>query len=256
MAHNKLFSRFALLGALMIPSLAATAQQISVFPQPLLSRDTVVKLRVTTLAPYAYGRESVTMINNRLTVTIRSFDNAPGAGPAPPSDDISATTGDVFLGRFPQGSYNVDAVFLNRVTGTLSPIASTQFTVSEDPAARNSGFPAHDFTDLWWNPAESGWGISIHTKRTSFFAAWFVYDAQGVPTWYTLQGGAWLSPMKYSGSIYVTHAAGNSGLGPISAVTATFVGNGVIDFNGYDNATFNYSVNGFVSSKNITRELF
>ncbi len=256
MAHNSLFSRLALLGALMIPSLAATAQQISVFPQPLLSRDTVAKLRVTTLAPYAYGRESVTMINNRLTVTIRSFDNAPGAGPAPPSDDISATTGDVVLGKLPQGNYNVDAVFLNRVTGTLTPIGSAQFTVSDDFAALNSGFPAHDFTDLWWNPNESGWGISIHTKRRSFFAAWFVYDAQGVPVWYTLQGGAWLSPLKYSGSVYVTHAGPNSGLGPISSVSVTLVGNGVIDFTGYDNAIFNFSVNGIVNTKNITRELF
>ncbi len=256
MAQNKFFSRLALLGALTITSFAATAQQISVFPQPLLSRDTVVKLRVTTLAPYAYGRETVTMFNNRLTVTVRSFDKAPVAGPSPPSDDISATTGDVVLGKLPQGNYIVDAVFLNRVTGTLTTIASTQFTVSEDSAALNSGFPAHDFTDLWWNPNESGWGISIHTKRANFFAAWFVYDAQGTPIWYTLQGGNWVSPLKYNGAIYLTHAAGNSGLGPISSVTATFVGNGSIEFSGNDNATLSYSVNGFVSSKNITRQLF
>lgn len=256
MAKSKIFRRLVLSSGLMIASLVATAQQISVFPQPLLSRDTVAKLRVTTLAPYAYGRESVTMTNNRLTVTMRSFERAPVAGPSPPADDISATTGDVVLGRFPQGNYSVDAVFLNRVTGTLTSIASTQFTVSEDSAALNSGFPAHDFTDLWWNPNESGWGISIHTKRANFFAAWFVYDAQGNPTWYTLQGGNWVSPLRYNGAIYATHAAPNSGLGPLSALTANFVGNGSIDFNGYDNATLSYTVNGFQSSKNITRELF
>jgi hypothetical protein len=256
MALRKQFQRIIVLGALLVPSFAATAQQISVFPQTLLSRDTLVRLRVSTLSAFAFGRESVTMLNNKLIVTMRSFENLPDAGPLPPADDVAATSGDVILGRLPQGNYTVEVVFLNRLNGTLSAIGTTQFTVAEDLGARAPGFPAYDFTDLWWNPAESGWGISIHVKRQSLFAAWFAYDASGNPTWYTLQGGAWRTPKSYSGAIYSTHAAPNSGIGPLSALTFALAGNGSIDFDGYDNATFNYTVNGITSFKNITRDIF
>ncbi len=42
--------------------------------------------------------------------------------------------------------------------------------------------PAHDYTDLWWNPGESGWGISIRQKPPAggavdaLFAVWYTYD--------------------------------------------------------------------------------
>ena len=36
--------------------------------------------------------------------------------------------------------------------------------------------PATDYTDLWWNPNESGWGLNIvqHASR-NIFAVWFTY---------------------------------------------------------------------------------
>lgn len=250
------FRRLMMFGALIGTAMTGFAQQISVFPQSLLSRDTLVRLRVSTVSAFALGRESVTMFNNKLTVTMRSFESTPDAGPAPPADDVSLTSGDVILGRLPQGSYTVEAVFLNRANGTLTPIGTTQFSVAEDVAARNAGFPAYDFTDLWWNPAESGWGISIHVKRQAFFAAWFAYDSVGNPTWYTLQGGGWRSPKSYTGAIYATHAAPNSGLGPLSSLTFVLVGNGTMEFDGFDNATFSFTVNGVSNFKNITREVF
>lgn len=245
-----------LIGALISSAIPVIAQQTSVYPQTLLSRDTLVRLRVTTVSQYALGRESVTMVNNKLTVTMRSYENTPDAGPAPPSDDSPASTGDVILGRLPQGNYTVETFFLNRINGTLTLVGTAQFSVAEDPAARASGFPAYDYTDLWWNPSESGWGISIHTKRQATFAAWFAYDGTGKPTWYTLQGGGWRSPKSYTGAIYATHAAPNSGLGPLSNLTLALVGNGTLDFDGYDNATFNFTVNGLAGFKNITRNVF
>ncbi|MBL0122880.1 MAG: hypothetical protein IPP88_09150 [Betaproteobacteria bacterium] len=245
-----------LFGALITPAIGSMAQQLSVLPQTLLSRDTVARLRVTTVTPFALGRESVTMVNNKLTVTMRSFDNAPDAGPAPPADDVSTTSADVVLGRFPQGSYTVDVLFLDRKTAMFSPVGTAQFTVAEDIPARMSGFPAYDFTDLWWNPAESGWGISLHAKRNTLFAAWFVYDATGKPTWYTLQMGSWQTPNRYSGWIFATRAAPNSGVGPMSSLTVAEVGSGTLTFNSYDQADFTYTVDGVLNFKNIMREAF
>ena len=37
---------------------------------------------------------------------------------------------------------------------------------------------------LWWDSAESGWGLHITQRRNILFAAWFTYDAAGNPKWY------------------------------------------------------------------------
>jgi hypothetical protein len=43
---------------------------------------------------------------------------------------------------------------------------------------------ASDYTDIWWNPAESGWGANLVQNGDTIFATWFIYDANGAPTWY------------------------------------------------------------------------
>ena len=37
-----------------------------------------------------------------------------------------------------------------------------------------------DFTDLWWNPSESGWGLSLvqHPTR-AMFGVWYTYGLDG-----------------------------------------------------------------------------
>ncbi len=255
---SRLMRPLLLMAVLIAPAIDAFAQQaIVITPQTLLSRDTLVRLNVTSTLPFAYGRESVTLVNNKFTVTMRSIDNAPLPGPTLPSDDVSATNMDVILGRLPQGSYTVEAIFLNRLTSVVSLIGTAQFTVAEDVAARQSGYPAHNFTDLWWNPGEPGWGISIHVKRQALFAAWYVYDAAGKPTWYTMTGGVWQTPKIYAGTIYTTRAAPNSGLGPLSGFEVAVAGSGTIEFLDYDRAILNFTVNGAATTaKNIIREVF
>ena len=256
MTLTRLTRRLLLLGALIAPALSCVAQQVYMQPQTLLSRDTPVKLHVVTLQPFALGREDVTMVNNKLTVTMRSFDTVAGAGPAPPAFDKSETSADVILGKMPAGNYVVEVLFLNRVTGALTSLGTTQFAVGNDAFATSSAYPAYDFTDLWWNPAESGWGISIFTKREKLFAAWFVYDAAGNPTWYTLQLGTWQNPDKYSGRIFATRAGPNSGVGAMTSLVVTEVGIGTIIFSGYEQAVFTFTVNGIQNSKNIMRQVF
>src|SRR5258706_3419445 len=57
-----------------------------------------------------------------------------------------------------------------------------------------------DATDLWINPGESGWGVSVFHQGDTLFASLFVYGPDGQPRWYTassLVGG----PNSYSGSL-------------------------------------------------------
>jgi hypothetical protein len=61
---------------------------------------------------------------------------------------------------------------------------------------------ASDFTDLWFNPLESGWGVNIDQSDSFLFATFFIYGADNLPTWYvallTWDG------TRYSGGLYAT----------------------------------------------------
>ena len=60
-----------------------------------------------------------------------------------------------------------------------------------------------DQSDLWWNAAESGWGMQIVQEGNASFATLFVYDAQGQPTFFTATLAA-DSPASWSGDLYLT----------------------------------------------------
>jgi hypothetical protein len=53
-----------------------------------------------------------------------------------------------------------------------------------------------DYTDTWWNPNESGWGMQVVQQVEVMYATLYVYDHQGSPDWYGAAiakdpGGTW-----------------------------------------------------------------
>jgi hypothetical protein len=42
-----------------------------------------------------------------------------------------------------------------------------------------------NFSDLWWIPAESGWGLNVTQQADVLFATWFVYGPGKEPIWYS-----------------------------------------------------------------------
>ena len=64
-----------------------------------------------------------------------------------------------------------------------------------------------DFTDIWWNPAESGWGINFVQTGNFIFATAFIYGETGAPFWVsgelTLQAPVG-TPAYFQGPLYVT----------------------------------------------------
>ena len=48
---------------------------------------------------------------------------------------------------------------------------------------------ALNYTALWWNEAESGWGINLNHQGNILFAALFTYDDAGAPTWLVMSRG-------------------------------------------------------------------
>ena len=56
-----------------------------------------------------------------------------------------------------------------------------------------------DLSDIWWNPAESGWGMQMVNTGTSVFATVYVYDQNRSPTWLTGE----LTPVRHVSADHV-----------------------------------------------------
>ena len=61
---------------------------------------------------------------------------------------------------------------------------------------------ATDFTDIWFSPQESGWGVNVVQSDNFLFLTFFIYGDDKQPTWYTASltwDGA-----RYAGNVYHT----------------------------------------------------
>jgi hypothetical protein len=110
-----------------------------------------------------------------------------------------------------------------------------------------------DQSDLWWIPAESGWGIQFVQRNSTIFATMFVYDAQGAPTWYVATMNA--SKMTWTGDLYATKGPwfGTVPFDP-KAVNATKVGTMTWLSSDVNAGTLTYTVNGTQVTKELQRQ--
>ncbi len=115
--------------------------------------------------------------------------------------------------------------------------------------------PAVDYTDLWWNPNESGWGMAIAQQFGNIFLAWYVYDATGKPFWYVAPSCT-VSGSSCSGTLYRTTApAFGPPLDP-TQVHAVAVGSATVKFSDANNAVLSSTVDGITATKTLTRQIF
>lgn len=65
-----------------------------------------------------------------------------------------------------------------------------------------------DFSDLWFNPNEEGWGVNLAQQKDILFITFFVYAANGQPTWFvgpaTAYGGSNGGILSFTGPLYST----------------------------------------------------
>ncbi len=127
--------------------------------------------------------------------------------------------------------------------------------ITRQPVATTQTTPPMNFTDLWWNPNESGWGMTITHQPGNMFLAWYVYNSfNGEPAWLT--SSCMTSANACDGTLYrTTGPPFNQPFNP-SQVTVTPVGSVHISFTDPDNAVLTYTVDGVDGQKNITREVF
>jgi len=146
---------------------------------------------------------------------------------------------------------NNNATFSYTINGITSSRAITRQVFATGPNP-----PAVDYTDLWWNANESGWGITLTQQFGIIFAAWYTYDANGKPIWYAATNCP-ATPTGCTGELYradggVPLTAAWNGAKP----TPSKVGDVTFTFSDASNGLMRYTVNGVTTSRLITRQPF
>ena len=148
--------------------------------------------------------------------------------------------------------------FSNSSSGTftfnINNIAGFK-AITQQIFGNSANSPAFDYTDLWWNPTESGWGVSLTQQSNIIFAAWYTYDAAGKPIWYVATNcpatatGCTAPVYQFTGGAPLTSQW--RGVNP-----ANEVGRVTFAFSDPANGTMSYTINGVTSSRVITRQVY
>jgi hypothetical protein len=132
---------------------------------------------------------------------------------------------------------------------TISKLLAILVCAAALPAAAQAT-PAANYTDLWWNPNESGWGLTITQHPTNqIWAIWYTYDPRQQdasspgaykPLWINMPGGTWTSPTTLTGDVYVLN--GTPFFQPGSNRQQTRVGTFSFSFASASTGTFTYNI--------------
>jgi hypothetical protein len=154
----------------------------------------------------------------------------------------------------PAGSLQVRFTDANSASMTYTVAGITRTVpISRQPISSTAPV-AVDFTDLWFNPSESGWGMAVAQQFDKMFLAWFVYDAAGKPVWY-VSPDCTVTGNSCAGSLYRTTGPpfGPTFVGP---ATPFLVGTVELDFTGPNDGTVTFIVDGVGGVKRIQRQVF
>ncbi|HEY4998766.1 MAG TPA: hypothetical protein VII36_06470, partial [Usitatibacter sp.] len=160
---------------------------------------------------------------------------------------------------------DVSAGHTNLNFGITRPLAAGTYYAQVahfDPAGTGAytlnlsatALPAN-YTDLWWNAAESGWGLNLNHQGNILFGTLFTYDASGAAMWLVMDRGDLQADGSFSGTLRrTTGPAFNAS--PWTSVAATTVGTMRLAFLNATTGTLTYTVNGVTVTKTITRQPF
>jgi hypothetical protein len=115
-----------------------------------------------------------------------------------------------------------------------------------------------NYQDLWWNAAESGWGINVTHQDNTLFATLFTYDPSGRDLWLVMSQGVRQADGSYLGDLYRTTGSpfSTQPFPPIGAADVTLAGNMRLRFTNGDTGMLTYTYNGATVTKSIVRQVF
>jgi hypothetical protein len=85
----------------------------------------------------------------------------------------------------------------------LAALAFLVLAAALVPSARATS-ASTDASDLWWIPAESGWGIQLNQQHATIFATMFVYAQGGQPEFYVAALEPTSTGYVWTGTVYRT----------------------------------------------------
>ena len=115
---------------------------------------------------------------------------------------------------------------------------------------------AVDYTDIWYIPAEAGWGVNVVQSDTFMFITFFIYGADGKPTWFTGQVTTQDAGNTFNGTLYST--IGTYYISPWTGFSGGPAGTVSFQPSGPYTAKLVYTVNGvgtvtkFIQRQNLT----
>lgn len=231
-------------------ALAAFAASALVPAQPTSFETVNLRMTVDSCA-YSPSTVRVSQSSNVIRVTQR-LNNCFAAGTPQPVD--------VRLGAFPSGDYRVE-IFVTPDPAASAPVETLSFQV-RDPAEiaifPPPPRPLTDYTGLWIDMADPGWGISLCQGPThTVFGLLFTYDGQRQPEWYSLQGGRWTSATTWTATAYRTTGPALWSAPAVSLISYDNAGTVLFDFTlspgAEGRARFTYSLYGMSGSRTIQR---
>jgi hypothetical protein len=114
-----------------------------------------------------------------------------------------------------------------------------------------------DYTDLWYLPTESGWGVNIVQQYDTVFATFFIYGSDNTPRWY-------VAPDTRS---VASPAGQNTFTGPLFSTIGTYfgapwggptqntqVGSVSFAFSSPTSGAVSYTINGVSVTKALVRQ--
>ena len=175
---------------------------------------------------------------------------------------IITTVGSGSIDFCPSGLASGAIVFnYNNVDGITGSKQLTRLPFGDDVphwgGVANTG--AADFTDLWWNPSEPGWGVGVTQHGNNIFFRIFVYDTDGRPLLFAASGAPSSSGTSFSGAVTLTTGPwfGSNPFDPNQVVRTATPGNtATLTFSDANNGMLSYTVNGITVMKAITRLAF
>ena len=187
---------------------------------------------------------SVHVWSDGTTDTVGSILDARGVALEANDDETSASTNFGITRSLDPGTYYVQVTnWVPDGTGTYALHLSASATAQPN------------YTDLWWNPAESGWGLNLNQQGSVIFGTLFTYDATGAPMWLVLSRGETQADGSFQGALYRTTGPAFNAV-PWTATSAVQVGTMRVAFSNATTGTLTYSVDGLNVTKSITREVF
>ncbi|MGZ5039896.1 MAG: trypsin-like peptidase domain-containing protein [Usitatibacter sp.] len=162
-------------------------------------------------------------------------------------EDVSAGHTNFNFGitrSLPAGTYYVQVAHFD-ATGTGAYTLNLNATAS-----------AANYTDLWWNAQESGWGLNLNHQGSVIFGTLFTYDASGVPMWLVMPRGDLQADGSFSGPLYRTTGPAFNAVPFSPTPTSSSVGTMRVSFANSASGTLTYTFNGTSVTKAITQQVF